>query len=93
MRADNARQRTLYESLSLPRAPMSLLSRPGLDTKSWWASLRAAGPAIILGIIGVIIAWLSLRVASQGLTMISASQYTTQGPTIQWHGPPGMLLL
>lgn len=41
---------------------MSLISRSGLDTRSWLAALRRSAPVLIRGLSGFLLAWLVLRV-------------------------------
>ncbi len=41
---------------------MSLFGTSELDTKSWWLSLRKSAPIILSCLVGIIIAWLILRV-------------------------------
>ncbi len=45
---------------------MSLLGLSGLDRKSWLQALKSSARIIILGLVGIILAWTILRIASPG---------------------------
>jgi membrane-associated phospholipid phosphatase len=76
-------RRAYYNSQFVPPVKMSLLGRPGLDTTSWAKSLRASSRIILTCVIGIILAWLILRVVapSADSNIVTALYNSTSGDT------------
>lgn len=60
-----AAKQPLYVIIAEPTpARMSLLNRSGLDTRSWLKALKASAPVLLAAIVGLVLSWLALRIAS-----------------------------